>query len=349
MKVLAACDTMLALDEARNQVRFIFVALFLLHLLSAYQILSYIESRMSIIAPNVSAIVGPAVAAKLLSLAGGLSNLAKIPACNLQALGANKKRSSLGLAVSATSIHRGVLFSCDMVVNAPPDLRIKAVRLVASKLVLAARVDSLNATEAVSPAAVAASASNLSEIGIRLRDEIQKKLDKLMEPPPVKQVKPLPLPIDKPRKKRGGRRLRKNKEKMEQTDLRKQMNRMVCSWHALSHAFALFLFIFLFLYACVGCFVFAKAFGKAEEEILDSEGVGLGMIGQNLGTGKLKIVAKDTQKLAKCKPVCSCLACLPGAVFFVAAVLSLIFIFAVHSISCFSQWPLESSCELKLV
>ena len=39
-----------------------------------------------------------------------------------------------------------------------------------------------------------------------LREEVQKKVDKLMEPPPVKAPKPLPKPDDAPRKKRGGRR-----------------------------------------------------------------------------------------------------------------------------------------------
>ena len=41
---------------------------------------------------------------------------------------------------------------------------------------------------------------------VALKDEIQKKLDKMQEPPPVKQVKPLPKPDDAPRKKRDGRR-----------------------------------------------------------------------------------------------------------------------------------------------
>ena len=41
---------------------------------------------------------------------------------------------------------------------------------------------------------------------VALKDEIQKKLDKMQEPPAVKQVKPLPRPNDAPRKKRGGKR-----------------------------------------------------------------------------------------------------------------------------------------------
>lgn len=36
------------------------------------------------LAPNLSAIVGTTVAAKLLGVAGGLNALAKMPACNVQ-------------------------------------------------------------------------------------------------------------------------------------------------------------------------------------------------------------------------------------------------------------------------
>ena len=39
-----------------------------------------------------------------------------------------------------------------------------------------------------------------------MHDEVQKKIDKLLEPPPVKAPKPLPKPDDPIRKKRGGRR-----------------------------------------------------------------------------------------------------------------------------------------------
>lgn len=48
----------------------------------------------------------------------------------------------------------------------------------------------------------------------------------LQEPPPVKFIKPLPKPIDPGRKKRGGKRVRKMKERYAVTELRKQANRM---------------------------------------------------------------------------------------------------------------------------
>lgn len=38
---------------------------------------------MNVLAPNLSIIVGTTTAAKLLGVAGGLSGLAKMPACNV--------------------------------------------------------------------------------------------------------------------------------------------------------------------------------------------------------------------------------------------------------------------------
>ena len=43
----------------------------------------YVSSRMSMLAPNLSAIVGTTTAAKLLGVAGGLSGIAKMPSCNV--------------------------------------------------------------------------------------------------------------------------------------------------------------------------------------------------------------------------------------------------------------------------
>lgn len=48
------------------------------------QILQFVESRMSSIAPNLSLIVGSEIAARLMGLAGGLHALSKMPACNIQ-------------------------------------------------------------------------------------------------------------------------------------------------------------------------------------------------------------------------------------------------------------------------
>lgn len=176
------------------------------------RIYEYVESRMSFIAPNISMIVGASTAAKLMGVAGGLTNLSKMPACNILVLGAQKKTLS-GFSTTAILPHTGFVYNCEIVQATPPDMRRKAARLVAAKCTLAARVDSFHE-------------SADGEIGRQLREEIERKLDKMQEPPPVKQVRPLPAPIDQPRKKRGGRRVRKMKERYGITELRKQANRI---------------------------------------------------------------------------------------------------------------------------
>ena len=47
-------------------------------------ILRLVQLKMHHIAPNLSAAVGSEIAAKLMGVAGGLTNLSKMPACNVQ-------------------------------------------------------------------------------------------------------------------------------------------------------------------------------------------------------------------------------------------------------------------------
>ncbi len=63
-------------------------------------------------------------------------------------------------------------------------------------------------------------------IGKKMRDEIVHKIEKWQEPPPAKIVKPLKAPDAEGKKRRGGRRLRKMKERYGMTDMRKAANRI---------------------------------------------------------------------------------------------------------------------------
>lgn len=90
------------------------------------KIYEYVESRMAFIAPNISIIVGSSIAAKLMGVAGGLTKLAKIPACNVQLLGQQKKTISGFSQVTTTLPHTGFVFFADIVQNTPPvSLQIK--------------------------------------------------------------------------------------------------------------------------------------------------------------------------------------------------------------------------------
>lgn len=176
------------------------------------RIYEYVESRMAFIAPNISVILGASIAAKIMGVAGGLTRLSKIPACNVLLLGQQKKSLS-GFSQTTMLPHTGFVYYSEIVQNTPTDLRRKASRLVATKCTLAARVDACHE-------------SADGRIGRQLRDEIERKLDKLQEPPPVKFVKPLPKPIDQSKKKRGGKRVRKMKDRYAMTEFRKHANRM---------------------------------------------------------------------------------------------------------------------------
>lgn len=78
------------------------------------KIFEYVESRMTFIAPNLSLIVGASTAAKLMGAAGGLTNLSKMPACNVLLLGSQKKTLS-GFSSAAILPHTGHIYFSEFV------------------------------------------------------------------------------------------------------------------------------------------------------------------------------------------------------------------------------------------
>ncbi|KAI0068909.1 Nop domain-containing protein [Artomyces pyxidatus] len=189
-----ACDLADRLEEARKK------------------IFMYVSSRMNVLAPNLSAIVGTTTAAKLLGVAGGLSGLAKMPACNVHLLGAQRKIAA-GFSSATQRRHTGFVYQSELVQQTPAEYQLKLQRTVGAKSVLAARMD------------LERSRRNGS-YGEELREKIEKHLDRLTAPPPSKVTKALPTPGDGPKKRRGGKRARKAKEAFAQTELRKLSNRM---------------------------------------------------------------------------------------------------------------------------
>ncbi|KAL8109872.1 hypothetical protein AgCh_025823 [Apium graveolens] len=234
-KTVEACDRVLMLDSEKKKV------------------LDFVESRMAKIAPNLSAILGSSVAAKLIGAAGGLSALTKTPACNFRLLGAKRKHLA-GFSTMSCQFLEGYIEQTEIFQSAPPALRKCTCRLLASKSILAARVDS-------------AGGDATGGVGSAYREEILKKIEKLQQPSLAKQAKPLPVPDSKPKKKRGGRRLRKMKERYATTDMHILANRI--------------------------------QFGVPEESSLgDGLGEGYGMLGQ-AGSGKLRVSVGQNKLAAK--------------------------------------------------
>ncbi|KAJ9080775.1 U4/U6-U5 snRNP complex subunit prp31 [Entomophthora muscae] len=193
-EVNIACDMALELESTQQK------------------LVAFVESRMTFIAPNLSAVVGTTTAAKLLGAAGGLDALSKIPACNLMALGASKLANT-GLSKISNKNRSGYIHYSETVMSAPPDLRSKLVRIVSNKAVLAARIDRSQQFRDGSS-------------GRTLRQEIKKKVEGMLQPPPMKNIKALPIPDEGPKKRRGGRRMRSIKESMAVTELRRAANRV---------------------------------------------------------------------------------------------------------------------------
>ncbi|KIW91066.1 uncharacterized protein Z519_07960 [Cladophialophora bantiana CBS 173.52] len=191
---LRACEMVLQLDKAKKVLT------------------EYVQSRMNIFAPNLTALIGSLTAAQLLNFAGGLKGLAKTPDRNVPAMGSKRQRQS-GLATNVGIRQQGYLYHSPLIQEIPNDLRVQAMRIVSGKLILAARVDSVHQAPDGST-------------GEQLLNECLRRLDKLTEPPPNRGVRALPAPDDKPSRKRGGRRARKAKEAYAMTELRKQQNRM---------------------------------------------------------------------------------------------------------------------------
>ncbi|MHA7646684.1 NOP5/NOP56 family protein [Nitrosopumilus sp. S4] len=100
----------------------------------------HVESEMNTIAPNLSAILGSAVGARILGRAGSLKRLASLPASTIQVLGAEKALFR-SLKTGSQPPKHGLLFQHAMVHSAPRWQRGKIARAVAAKAVIAARVD----------------------------------------------------------------------------------------------------------------------------------------------------------------------------------------------------------------
>lgn len=161
---------------------------------------TFITKRIEAIAPNLTSLVGTTVASQLIATTG-LSTLASTPACNIPSLGK-----------STNSISFGYVYNCDIIKNISNDFKKQAIRQISSKIVLCARIDQ--------------SGIQNGNMGLKWKEEIQKRLEKQMLPPENVQIKPLAKPVDMKSKKRGGRKFKKMRERMKMSEVEKAQNKM---------------------------------------------------------------------------------------------------------------------------
>ncbi|MDM7933882.1 MAG: ATP-binding protein [Methanothrix sp.] len=103
-----------------------------------------VETASRSLAPNLSMLAGPVLAARLIARAGGLRRLAELPASTLQVMGAERALFK-HLRGHSPSPKHGIIYRHPSVMGAPRRLRGKAARALAGKLAIAARMDSCGA------------------------------------------------------------------------------------------------------------------------------------------------------------------------------------------------------------
>jgi len=148
----------------------------------------YIDQTMDEVAPNIKALIGPLIGARLISLAGGLEELAKMPASTIQVLGAEKALFR-ALRTGAKPPKHGVIFQCPEIHRAPKWQRGKIARALAGKLTIAARVDAFT--------------------GTYIADELKSDLDKRIEE--IKKIYAKPPKRIRIRRERREKRRRKKR------------------------------------------------------------------------------------------------------------------------------------------
>jgi nucleolar protein 56 len=149
----------------------------------------YLDSVMDEVAPNTRELVGSLLGARLIALAGGLTNLAKLPASTVQVLGAEKALFR-SLRTGTRPPKHGIIFQHSLIHEAKRWQRGKVARALAGKLTIAARIDAFSGKYAG------------DELKVDLEKRIEEIKEKYVEPPTRKK----PLGRKRPRRMKRGRR-----------------------------------------------------------------------------------------------------------------------------------------------
>lgn len=110
------------------------------------QLSTYLETRMRALAPNLTALVGTLVGARLIAHAGSIINLAKAPSSTIQIYGAEKALFR-ALKTKHDTPKYGILYHSSLVGQATGKNKGKIARSLAAKTSLGLRVDALEEFE----------------------------------------------------------------------------------------------------------------------------------------------------------------------------------------------------------
>ncbi|ADM11367.1 Nop5-like nucleolar protein [Encephalitozoon intestinalis ATCC 50506] len=144
------------------------------------ELVEYIRVKMEDLAPNITSLIGEVIGAKMISKAGSLSNLAKMPGSSIQIMGAEKALFQ-ALKSKTNTPKYGMIYGCSLLGQVDSQHKGKIARSLASKIAIAARIDSYG--EKVT-----------NEAGIRMQEAIKRRIKDLearsrSEKKPVKKLK----------------------------------------------------------------------------------------------------------------------------------------------------------------
>jgi nucleolar protein 56 len=149
---------------------------------------TYLDTAMEDVAPNVKSLVGSLLGARLIAIAGGLTNLARKPASTIQVLGAEKALFR-SLKTGTLPPKHGIIFQHTLLHEAKRWQRGKIARALAGKLAIAARSDAYG--------------------GRRIGEELKENLDRRIKEIQDKYSEPPPMPERKPRHEERRRKFRR--------------------------------------------------------------------------------------------------------------------------------------------
>ena len=123
----------------------------------------YLTEKMSVVAPNLAALIGEVVGARLISHAGSLTNLAKYPASTVQILGAEKALFR-ALKTKSNTPKYGLIYNSTFIGRAQQKNKGRISRDLANKCSIASRIDCFS--------------ENPSTIyGQKLREQVEERLE----------------------------------------------------------------------------------------------------------------------------------------------------------------------------
>ncbi|MHA1831330.1 MAG: C/D box methylation guide ribonucleoprotein complex aNOP56 subunit [Candidatus Helarchaeota archaeon] len=156
---------------------------------------NYLSDGMYGIAPNISTIIGPLLAARLMNLAGGLDELAKKPSSTIQIIGAEQALFR-SIRTGAKPPKHGLIFQWEDVHGSPWWIRGKISRALAGKLSIASRLDAFSSEDQ----------------GEKLLADLKTRISEIKKKYPEPKKKPKKSKSKRDRKKSKRRRGNKSKK-----------------------------------------------------------------------------------------------------------------------------------------